>query len=80
MTDRDLEAFIADPHIMFCSDGGLHGSHPRGAGTFPRILGVYVRERHVLTLAQAVHKMTDLAARRMGLKDRGRIGRRQHSD
>ena len=73
MTDRDLDAFIADPHIMFCSDGGLRGSHPRGAGTFPRILGVYVRERHVLTLEQAVHKMTDLAARRMGLKDRGRI-------
>ena len=69
----DLDAFIADTHIMFCSDGGLHGSHPRGSGTFPRILGVYVRERHVLTLEQAVHKMTDLAARRMGLKDRGLI-------
>jgi len=73
MTDRDLDAFIADPHIMFCSDGGLRGSHPRGAGTFPRILGVYVRERHVLTLEQAIHKMTDLAARRMGFHDRGRI-------
>lgn len=73
MTDRDLDAFIADPHIMFCSDGGLRGSHPRGAGTFPRLLGVYVRERHVLTLEQAVHKMTDLAARRMGFRDRGQI-------
>jgi len=73
MTDRDLDAFIADPHIMFCSDGGLHGSHPRGAGTFPRILAVYVRDRHVLSLAQAIHKMSDLPAHRMGFRDRGRI-------
>lgn len=73
MTDSDLAAFIADPYIMFCSDGSLHGSHPRGAGSFPRILGVYVREKHVLSLEQAVHKMTDLAARRMGFHDRGLI-------
>jgi N-acyl-D-amino-acid deacylase len=73
MTDADLDAFIADPYIMFCSDGGLHGSHPRGAGSFPRVLAVYVRERHVLSLVQAIHKMTDLAARRMGFHDRGRI-------
>ena len=73
MTDQDLDAFIADPYIMFCSDGGLRGSHPRGAGAFPRVLGVYVRERRVLQLEAAIHKMTDLAARRMGFRDRGRI-------
>ncbi|HLJ54619.1 MAG TPA: D-aminoacylase [Chthonomonadaceae bacterium] len=80
MTDADLDAFIADPHIMFCSDGGLHGSHPRGAGSFPRVLGVYVRERHVLTLPQAVHKMTGLPAQRMGFRDRGHIAHGMKAD
>jgi N-acyl-D-amino-acid deacylase len=73
MTDRDLDRFIADPHIMFCSDGSLKGTHPRGSGAFPRVLAVYVREKHVLTLEQAIHKMTQLAARRMGFRDRGQI-------
>jgi N-acyl-D-amino-acid deacylase len=58
---------------MFCSDGDLHGAHPRGAGSFPRVLGRYVREQKVLPLEMAIHKMTGLAARQLGLKDRGRI-------
>ena len=45
--------------------------HPRSYGTFPRVLGVYVREKHVLTLEDAVRKMTSLPARRLGLTDRG---------
>jgi N-acyl-D-aspartate/D-glutamate deacylase len=45
--------------------------HPRFYGTFPRVLGVYVRERHVLTLPDAVRKMTLLAAQITGLGDRG---------
>jgi len=65
--------FVAQPWISFCSDGELHGAHPRGAGTFPRILGHYVREQKVLPLELAVHKMTGLSAQRLGLKDRGRI-------
>jgi len=55
MSEDDVRWFVAEPGIMFCSDGELHGSHPRGAGTFPRILGRYVREQHALTLEQAVH-------------------------
>jgi N-acyl-D-aspartate/D-glutamate deacylase len=47
--------------------------HPRGYGTFPRVLGVYVRERGVLTLAEAVRKMTSLPAATINLDDRGRI-------
>jgi N-acyl-D-aspartate/D-glutamate deacylase len=47
--------------------------HPRSYGTFPRVLGEYVREQRVLTLAHAVHKMTGLPARRLGLRDRGVI-------
>jgi len=73
MSEDDVRWFIAQPDIMFCSDGELHGAHPRGAGTFPRILGHYVRDAKVLTLESAIHKMTELPARQLGLKDRGRI-------
>src|SRR5262249_2340743 len=71
MTEEDVRRFVAAPRIMFCSDGGLRGTHPRGAGTFPRILGRYVREYHVLPLEAAIRKMTSLPARRMGFRDRG---------
>lgn len=73
MSEDDVRWFIAQPGIMFCSDGELHGAHPRGAGTFPRILGYYVREQKVLSLESAIQKMTALPARRLGLADRGRI-------
>ena len=73
MSEDDVSWFIAQPQITFCSDGELHGSHPRGAGTFPRILGRYVREQKVLSLVEAVHRMTGLSAQHLGLKDRGRI-------
>src|SRR5260370_16434928 len=50
--------------------------HPRAYGSFPRILGRYVRDQHLLTLEQAIRKFTSLPAQRMGLRDRGvmRIG------
>jgi N-acyl-D-amino-acid deacylase len=73
MSEDDVRWFIAHPEIMFCTDGELHGSHPRGAGSFPRILGHYVREEKVLPLALAIHKMTGLPAAQLGLADRGRI-------
>src|SRR4029450_3497425 len=47
--------------------------HPRNYGTFPRVLGEYVREQRVLSLPQAVHRMPGLPARRLGLEDRGVI-------
>lgn len=75
MSEDDVRWFIAQPQIMFCSDGSLHGAHPRGAGSFPRILGRYVREQGVLPLDLAIHKMTGLPARRLGLEDRGRIAK-----
>ena len=68
MSDDDLKAFIRNPTICFCSDGGLHGSHPRGAGSFPRVLGRYVREEHTISLQEAIRKMTSLPASRFGLK------------
>lgn len=58
---------------MVASDGGIDNDHPRGAGTFPRVLGRYVREKRLFTLPEAVRKMTSLPARRMKLPDRGRI-------
>jgi N-acyl-D-amino-acid deacylase len=71
MSEEDVRWFVAHPQVGFCSDGELHGAHPRGAGTFPRILGRYVREQGALSLESAVHKMTGLAASRLGLGDRG---------
>ena len=73
MADDDLRYFIADPHVMYCTDGELNGKHPRGAGSFPRILGKYVREEKLLPLELAIHKMTLKPASRLGLTDRGQI-------
>lgn len=73
MTDADVRRFVSDPAIMFCSDGGLKPSHPRGAGSFPRVLGYYVNDLKALPLEAAIHKMTGLPAKRMGFADRGRI-------
>ncbi len=82
MSEDNLERILAHPFGMMCSDGGgfaidgptRGGSpHPRGAGTFPRILARYVRERKALTLPQAIRKMTSLPASRVHLGDRGRL-------
>ncbi len=73
MTEADIEAFYRQPWVMVASDGGIGSAHPRGAGTFPRVLGVYVRERGWLTLPEAIRKMTSLPAQRLGWQDRGTI-------
>jgi N-acyl-D-amino-acid deacylase len=73
MEERDLETIVRDPRVMVASDGGIRIAHPRGAGAFPRVLRRYVRERGLLTLEAAIHKMTGMPARRFGLSDRGRI-------
>jgi len=73
MSESDLDKFIASPRIMFCTDGQRGGAHPRYAGSFPRILGVYVRQRHILTLEQAIRKMTSFPAHRLGFLHRGEV-------
>lgn len=73
MTEGDLERLLAWPHTNLCTDGELDGRHPRGFGAFPRVLGLYVRERGVLPLEEAVRKMTSLAADHTGIADRGRL-------
>ncbi|MEP6820280.1 MAG: D-aminoacylase [bacterium] len=80
MSEDDMRAAMRAPFVSFCTDSGARAndgplagskSHPRGWGSYPRILGRYVRDEHQLTLEQAIHKMTGLPAKRVGLRDRG---------
>ncbi|MGZ3428643.1 MAG: N-acyl-D-amino-acid deacylase family protein, partial [Polyangia bacterium] len=72
---------MQEPYVNVCTDGLLGGRpHPRAYGTYPRILGRYVREQKVLTLEEAVRKMTSQAADAMHLPDRGRIAPGQTGD
>jgi N-acyl-D-amino-acid deacylase len=69
-----VQKIMREPYVNVCTDGLLGGRpHPRAYGTYPRILGRYVRERGLFSLEEAVHKMTDLAARAFQLEDYGRI-------
>jgi len=74
--EQDVERILASPFTMVASDGevpvfGVGAPHPRSYGTFARVLGVYVREKGVLALEEAVRKMTSMPADRVGLVDRG---------
>jgi N-acyl-D-amino-acid deacylase len=73
MKDSDIKTFYRQPWVMVASDGQAGGRHPRGAGTFARVLGRFVRERGWLTLEEAVRKMTASPASRLGINDRGVI-------
>lgn len=73
MSADDVDAFMTSRRVMTASDGGIGSPHPRGAGTFPRVLGHYVRERGLLSLERAVERATSMPARRLGLADRGVI-------
>ncbi|MEM7221550.1 MAG: D-aminoacylase [Pseudomonadota bacterium] len=75
MDEADIERIIAYSRTMIGSDGlpGAPHPHPRLWGTFPRVLARYVRERGVLSLEEAVHRMTGLTAQTFGLKDRGTL-------
>jgi dihydroorotase/N-acyl-D-amino-acid deacylase len=76
INEDDLVRILKDPLTMIASDGGIEipkrgVPHPRSYGTFARVLNVYVREKHVLSLEEALRKMTSLPAQRMGFADRG---------
>jgi N-acyl-D-amino-acid deacylase len=73
MSDADVERLIQWPFANVCSDGQSTGLHPRGFGSFAKVLGPYVRERKLFSLEEAVRKMTSLAAENVGLRNRGRI-------
>jgi N-acyl-D-amino-acid deacylase len=85
LDEQDLERIMRHPQTMIASDGRLTRPgdghpHPRWYGTFPRVLGLYTREKGVLTLEQAVHKMTAMPADRLGLRDRGRVAEGAYAD
>ncbi|WP_368411905.1 amidohydrolase family protein [Haladaptatus halobius] len=80
MDEDDVETVMRHDLTMIGSDGsslcpcgplGEGVPHPRNYGTFPRVLGTYVREREVVSLERAIHKMTGMPAARLGLDDRG---------
>jgi len=80
MDEADVKLAVCSPIVTFGSDSEEHAEdgplsqskvHPRSFGTFPRILGFYVRQQHCMSLEEAVRKMTSLAASRVGLMDRG---------
>src|SRR2546426_6134979 len=82
MSEADMNAALKSPLVSICTDssaratdGPLAGSksHPRGWGTYPRILGHYVRDLHLMPLELAIHKMTGLPASNVGLKQPGLI-------
>jgi N-acyl-D-amino-acid deacylase len=80
MIESDIKAFYQQPWVMVASDGGIGSAHPRGAGTFPRVLGRLVRERHWLSVPEAIRKMTSLPAQRLGWKDRGILREGAYAD
>jgi N-acyl-D-amino-acid deacylase len=82
MSEQNVERFLAHPLSMICSDAGARATygalsegapHPRAYGAFPRVLGHYCRERKVMPLETAIHKMTGMTAARLKLQDRGRL-------
>ena len=80
MQESDLRRFLKDRSVMICTDGAPGGRHPRSAGTYPRVLGRYVREEKVLSLAEAIRKMTSLPAMRFGFTDRGVLRKGMKAD
>lgn len=80
MSEDDVKAFYQRPWVMVSSDGGIGSRHPRGTGTFTRVLGKFVRENKWLGLEEAVRKMTAMPAARLRLKDRGLIKKGMKAD
>jgi dihydroorotase/N-acyl-D-amino-acid deacylase len=89
MSEENLALQLKQPWIKISTDAGgfdpawgkeLGPTHPRAYGTYPRVLGKYVREEGVLTLEDAIRKMTSSVADRLGLRDRGQLRKGMHAD
>lgn len=87
--DEDLERIIRHPEVLICTDmwtvapqGPVTGGtpHPRAYGSFARVLSKYVREKGILSLEQAIHRMTGKTAKRVGVPDRGIISEGAYAD
>ncbi len=88
-TEKDMNRALVQPWCSIGSDGSAlavegplrrGNPHPRSFGTFPRLLGVYVRQRQLLRLEDAVRKMTSLNAAKLGLRDRGLLRAGDYAD
>ena len=88
-SEKDMQFILKQPWTSIGSDGsavsidgptGRSHPHPRYYGTFPRVLGRYVRELKVLTLPEAVKKMSSMNADKLGIKDRGRLAEGMRAD
>ncbi len=73
MDDRDVATLMQWPFTNICSDGMSSGLHPRGFGSFPKVIGPYVRDRKLFPVEEAVRKMSSLAAGNVGVIKRGLI-------
>ena len=81
LDEKDVINIMKHPSVNFITDGLLGGKpHPRVYGTFPRILGRYVKEKNVLLLEQAVRKMTSLPAEKLRLRNKGRLAENYDAD
>ncbi|SIR87669.1 N-acyl-D-amino-acid deacylase [Haladaptatus litoreus] len=81
LDEDDVQDILRYERVCIGSDGLFGGKpHPRVYGTYPRILGKYVREENVMTLEEAIRKMTSLPARAMGLDEKGIIKRGMDAD
>jgi N-acyl-D-aspartate/D-glutamate deacylase len=89
ISEDNLRRELQLPWVTFCSDSAAPtadgvflqwSTHPRAYGSFARLLGKYVREEQVLALESAIHRLTELPARNLGLADRGLVERGYHAD
>lgn len=74
----DIKVLMRNPYVMVASDGDIreYGSgapHPRNYGSFPRVLSYYVKDQYILTMEEAIKKMTSMPAKKLSIKDRGVI-------
>lgn len=80
MVEDDIGRLLQWEHTNVCTDGELDGPHPRGYGSFTRVLRRYVREDGAITLEDAVHRMTQLSAQHVGIQNRGVIAPGAYAD
>lgn len=88
-TEKDMTAAMVRPWCSIGSDGSAYAiegalrrgnPHPRNFGTFPRVLGVYVREQKLISLEEGIRKMTSLNAAKLGIRDRGLLREELYAD
>jgi N-acyl-D-amino-acid deacylase len=85
MDETDVEYLMGLPYTMLASDGGVQVvgrgvPHPRNYGTFPRVIAHYVRDRGVITIEEAVRKMTSLPAQAFRIRERGMLKKSMYAD